>query len=414
MSEKEPPKSALVACSRLVEFAGAEITALEMAKTLEQLGYKVQLAALEIGSPLKETLEQAAINYINLQDTKILNKSFDLVWIFHNIAAYHVFINANIKTNFAIYTSLSHFEPIESPPLTHLSFSAYSVHSKENYDFFIDKYPELKNKVQILQNSAPIAFFNQFNKKKSFENQTLKNIALISNHPPSEVLSLIPLLEKNNITIDLFGLTGKTQLIDANIIASYDAVITIGKSVQYCLASGIPVFCYDHFGGPGWINIQNFDLAREYNFSGRCCRTQYSTEDLLSQLQTGYSPALAQLNPLHDKAKLHFDAFKNIKLVLNAAEKQVFSMSLTNTDKNVLFTASDLFLNNRKNFIQCNTHLKNLHEHLENIYNLKSWKILTCLRFVCKVQQVVYTKTMVQIKKIITILRQHYYHRGIK
>lgn len=49
----------------------------------------------------------------------------------------------------------------------------------------------------------------------------------------------------------------------------YDSVISIGKTVQYCLASHISVFCYDHFGEPGYISRNNYDKARHHNFSGR-------------------------------------------------------------------------------------------------------------------------------------------------
>lgn len=49
----------------------------------------------------------------------------------------------------------------------------------------------------------------------------------------------------------------------------FDAVLTIGKTVQYSLSMGIPCYIYDHFGGEGWLTPETFDREAFYNFSGR-------------------------------------------------------------------------------------------------------------------------------------------------
>ena len=33
--------------------------------------------------------------------------------------------------------------------------------------------------------------------------------------------------------------------------------------------SNTPIYCYDHFGGPGYLNTENFSKAKYFNFSGR-------------------------------------------------------------------------------------------------------------------------------------------------
>jgi hypothetical protein len=44
--------------------------------------------------------------------------------------------------------------------------------------------------------------------------------------------------------------------------------VTIGKTVQYALVAGVPVYCYDTFGGPGWLSPENVEAAAANHFSG--------------------------------------------------------------------------------------------------------------------------------------------------
>ena len=48
-----------------------------------------------------------------------------------------------------------------------------------------------------------------------------------------------------------------------------DAVVTIGHTVQKALSRGVPAFCYDHYGGPGYILPGNAEQAADDTFSGR-------------------------------------------------------------------------------------------------------------------------------------------------
>ncbi len=53
---KSLPRTALVACSPLVDFAGAEMATLKISQRLRSLGIKVKLAVLEIGVPFDAEL----------------------------------------------------------------------------------------------------------------------------------------------------------------------------------------------------------------------------------------------------------------------------------------------------------------------------------------------------------------------
>ena len=121
------PRTALVACSRLVDFAGAEIASLEIAEALRDLGVNVELAALEIGAPVEEEIKLLGIKYIDLSSTEIGDREFDLLWVSHYVVAYHLLLKETLQIKIGIYSSLSYFEPLETPPLSSLSFSRYKI-----------------------------------------------------------------------------------------------------------------------------------------------------------------------------------------------------------------------------------------------------------------------------------------------
>ena len=265
--EKYIPRTALVACSRLVDFAGAEIASLEIAQALSDFGVEVELAALEIGAPVEEEIRLSGIKCIDLSATSISGREFDLLWVSHYVVAYHLLIKEELRVKTGVYSSLSHFESLETPPLTNLFFSRYIVNSEENFDHFFSHYPHLIERLAVFPNAAPAVFLNGYRELLHGE---LTSIAVISNHPPIELTDLIDLLRTDGVEVDLIGVQGRKLRVTPEILSRYSAIITIGKTVQYCLVTGTPVFCYDHFGGPGWITLESFDAASRKNFSGRC------------------------------------------------------------------------------------------------------------------------------------------------
>ena len=339
------PRTALVACSRLVDFAGAEIASLEIAETLRDLGVQVKLAALEIGPVVASEIKLLGIDYVDLSSSSISGAEFDLIWVSHYIAAYHLLVKEGVRVKTGIFSSLSHFEPIETPPLPCLLFSQYTVNSEENLSYFEAHYPHFKNRVGIFPNAAPISFFDAYRESVEVE---IVSIAVISNHPPSEVVDLIVYFQKEGVKVDLIGIQGKSLRVSPCILANYSAVITIGKTVQYCLAAGIPVFCYDHFGGPGWITPESFEPAFAKNFSGRCTPSRRTCEDIAQEIFLGFNAALNQRKGLRDLAKAHFDLAKNLLAILNVASQSPFLTSLSRTENHVLSRESSLFLSQRQ------------------------------------------------------------------
>ena len=81
--------------------------------------------------------------------------------------------------------------------------------------------------------------------------------------PPLEVIA-----RQRQFNISYFG--GKNNVrITPDLLLKFDLILTIGKTVQYGLVLGIPVYNYDHFGGDGYITLQNIDFESNYGFTGK-------------------------------------------------------------------------------------------------------------------------------------------------
>ena len=101
------------------------------------------------------------------------------------------------------------------------------------------------------------------------------------------------MLQKQGIIVDLIGrFNNNMQIVDAEFYNKYDAIIGIGKNVKYSLVSGIPVYIYGRFGGPGYLSEKNIQTAEKNNFSGRGFSSK-TTRQITQEIIEGYSGALA-------------------------------------------------------------------------------------------------------------------------
>jgi glycosyltransferase involved in cell wall biosynthesis len=335
---------ALVACSRLVDFAGAEITSLEIAQALRELGFEVTIAALEIGAPFSAELEASGFQIVELAKG-IPEEQYDLLWLNHNVTAYDLLCRHAVRSTIAVFSSLSHFEPLEVPPIGHLRFSEYLLNSAENLHFFSERYPEFSDRAHVLPNSAPSAFFDRFDHTRA---RALRRIGIVSNHVPAELMEAAALLREQGLEVDVIGLQGKPRRVTPEVVTSYDAIVTIGKTVQYSLAAGVPVFCYDRFGGPGWITTDNFDTAAAKNFSGRCTPVALSAGRLTDSIRSGFEAAYQQRDALRDIARARFDLRENVATVIRRAAANEFTTSLSDTDRASLSAVPEVFVRMRE------------------------------------------------------------------
>lgn len=286
------PRRVLIATHHLAGYAGSEVLTLELAAELREMGWEVCVAALLPGAPMLSEFEELGFQIIDLLAARsaISNARFDLVWIHHAPVLYEILIHG-VETATVVFCSLSHFEPLEAVPEHRESVDLLLAHSVENRNHIISTSGLDEDQVLVFPNAVPN---NYWIEGKEFHNPLLKRLAVVSNHPPPEVLQAAKILRQRGVEVVHIGAGGIEILISAKLLRSYDAVITIGKTVPYCLALKVSVYCYDHFGGPGWLDESNFDLAGQNNFSGRGF-LQKAPETIVLEMIHGYASTLGQL-----------------------------------------------------------------------------------------------------------------------
>ncbi len=116
----------------------------------------------------------------------------------------------------------------------------------------------------IVENWLPDNFVD-FSKP---QRATLKSIGVVSNHPPEEIKLLPYYFNDDGICVEFIG-GRNSRLVTPDLLSKFDVVVTIGKTVQYSMGLGIPVYVYDRFGDNGYVTTLNFEGQKKYNFSGR-------------------------------------------------------------------------------------------------------------------------------------------------
>jgi hypothetical protein len=124
------------------------------------------------------------------------------------------------------------------------------------------------------------------------ESAGLQSVLFVSNHLPHELAETYRQLTSAGTHVTHLGLGGdRLERLVPEMITHVDAVVTIGKSTQYCLVKGVPVYSYDHFGGAGWLSGQNFEFEAFNNFTGYRTRRKLTAEEITSEINSGFENA---------------------------------------------------------------------------------------------------------------------------
>lgn len=316
----------------IVNYAGSELVTLDIATEFQRWGWDVTVATFRFGGEIKKYFNERNIEVINVLNQSLSTIDFDLVWSHHFPVLVKCLVEDSIKTKYLLLSSLSPYEPLEAIPFFHTQANLILCNSEETKEKIIEdnKLQLFASKICVFKNSVPSNWFEIEAIKENFE---LKKIAIVSHHPPKEVLNAMDILRTKKIDIELIGITGNTKLVDIDLLSSYDAVITIGRTVQHCMALGIPVFCYDHFGGPGWLTPNNFQRAEWFNYSGRCCYQKLQVEQLVNELIKGFVDSRKYVKFFRNYAFDNYSLTKNIETVIasinfaNAEKKDYISLN---------------------------------------------------------------------------------------
>lgn len=158
-----------------------------------------------------------------------------------------------------------------------------------------------------------------------------RRILAISNHLPDEVRDALAIL-RGSAEVKYIGRNGgEVVLVTPQHIAECDLVISIGKSIQYGLVGRTPVYVYDHFGGPGYLEEANFETATYRNFSGRCTPVRRDAEWLASDILERYGAGRAFALNVTPQALERFRLSRYLEalLAIPATDNQVRRTQMT-------------------------------------------------------------------------------------
>ena len=292
----------LIANPHLVTLAGSEVNIIEFSEYFTRRNHNVDIVVNRYGGAGASFLRELVPSAVVYTPADIPNKTYDLIW---NMAAGN-FLNEILKrvsSEKIINYTLSIFKLEGTPP----SIKAHKYYANS---WETQKTWEAIAHMDVLPNMAPDKFFTD---KTSPE---LTKVAIVSNHVPKELRETRIALMDAGIDVVHHGIGGRVVRVTPELLASFSVIITIGKTVQYGLASQIPVYCYDKFGGPGYITTQNIDQSANYNFSGRCCRRQISGAQIASEIIDGYTYVSNMRIALQDIAKDRYHLESNMDTVL--------------------------------------------------------------------------------------------------
>lgn len=290
----------------LAVLGGSENNILQLAEYIKERGGLVEFFTYAFDDPLKKIINEKNIPvrvddidlFDQLQKTEIrydLSKT-DFVIICQNTIPIDIIKQLNdkaIKTKFIFFHMSSHIGlAMESPLFYDLESKIASkilTISEETTTEQIERL--LGNNIQNLvyyRNPVPDSFIDR--KLRADYPKIPKKIAVISNHPPEEVVELVHdiSMKSKKVKIEFIGRwSNNPKLVTAGLLSKYDVVVSIGKTVQYCLVMGIPVYIYDRFGGQGYVT--DYDAAKRRNFSGRDAgkkTTDVIADELLKEYKT--------------------------------------------------------------------------------------------------------------------------------
>lgn len=309
-------KSVLITNNHLVHYAGSELVTLDLARHFKSLGWETEVATLEIGEPISRHFSSEGIRVSNLLQSAPQTKRFDLIWAQHHPVITEYLDEENYSLCNLVINCLSPTEPLETPPLFVESASVILANSKETRDALVKCGLE-EQAVMLFPNSLSDSWFSPQSVKSS--NRKLRKIAVVSNHIPDEIGQL----KENNcgLEVSFIGMSERYEILTPELVSTFDAVITIGRTVPQALAQMVPVFCYDKFGGPGWLIEDNFEEAEYFNFSGRCTTRKMESAEILNAIVVGFPEAARFSSQAQELCRMRYSLKRNVESVLDRASR---------------------------------------------------------------------------------------------
>lgn len=317
---------------------------------------------------------------------------YDIVFAYH-FPTIEFLLKRGLQCKKMVFGSLSGMEMLETFSNFYNNASLLVLMSQKTLEKHNLFYKIPKEKMFVLENCIPDKFVD-FKFTRELSEAIPERIAVVSNHIPLELWKMKEYLPVNTVVTYFGNGTESYQEITPQVLAEYDVVVTIGKTVQYAMGLGIPVFEYDHFGGNGYITTENMESEAITNFSGRSTMRKLNAEELAKNLVKCYPKAKRQSNILRKLAIRKFLLSVRIDELMNKIlGTSNFSYDFTNVkyNENLDFAHGEAFCNwtgalklenynLKQNIDQYKKEIENLNKHLYAIQNTRGYKLLEFLR----------------------------------
>ncbi|WP_295144929.1 hypothetical protein [uncultured Reyranella sp.] len=290
----------LFAINQLSEFVGGSLVPVEVAEYLHGMGHACTIAANHVDEPLATLVTRQGI--VVTDEIPALNAfDFDLVWLQNHTAPllrYELVDGSRERTLF-VFAHLSGLTFHENPGLVFEPLLAdVTIANSENLKRHLTQLDVPPDGIVLYPNPAPAGFWRI--DPAAEPAQTPTTVQLISNHAPPEIIDALALCIQRGIDTAHIGQAGTYVRVTPEMLGAGSAVVSVGKSVQYAVARGIPPYIYDRWGGPGYLTVENFERAASANFSGRCCFRKIDAQQIAEEIVEGFPAAcrfLAGLSP---------------------------------------------------------------------------------------------------------------------
>ena len=319
-----------IAVNFLQELTGSELLAIELANECIRSGHSVDILAHSLDKDFAKRQLDSRVNCYSDLDAYSYDDA-DIYYFQHQMGS--VIIPSLIDCfdqvpNFTWpYLVFSHFSinfGFETPgPFAEFLFADdIWCNSEETKAHLIENYGKKFKDARVFYNAAP---FKYSTVSPVSGPKKLTNLLAVSNHFPEPVIQALEILESKGVKVVRRGKAFEQKKITPKDLEQNEAVLTIGKTVQYALRAERAVYCYDIHGGPGWLNGGNFEASSFHNFSGRNHPRSLDAVEIADELIDGYADSIKFSKRLTgvQLEKFKLEAF--VKKMLSRAETQLYS-----------------------------------------------------------------------------------------
>jgi len=272
---------------------GSEMVTLELAEYLKGCGASVQVYTRSHSGPIAAMARESGLTVITNPGHPFRLNDYDYIWVHHQLlppallaqlaappAAMPAFIFHHMSSLDSNKMEQPYIDGLEARLASLSLFISQAAR---------DKWLPMINGAHpaaLFPNPAPAAFAQYTHPPYP---AVPRRILVVSNHPAPAM----PALEKLGAAVHVRGVAGDSyRRIVPEDFSAYDAVVTMGKTVQYCLCAGVPVYLYGHFGAPGYLTPDNLTPLARFAFSGRGFGGRKSHEAIAGEIRDDFARAL--------------------------------------------------------------------------------------------------------------------------